>query len=283
MHRRFFIWLVTAFTGLLVAGTAWAAPPMGASARPMATESVLEGNSGTFSLELGYTYQETKEETTLPTTQSSSSSNSALSSQALPMLLRFQALPILEVRAGATPYLEQANNQDRTDMEFGALATVLPNSPVAPGIGIFARSVGTITDSTSEKPFGNLDLRLVISEDLLGLLLLDLNVGYWFVIAPESSCVLGTTTTCHTPSQSFVPLLFATRLPLFGVLSIFGEVEGFMNVSESDQSIWNTRFGAQVHLGESWSFDAGVSLGMSDAAPTTGVSAGLRWDFLDLY
>jgi hypothetical protein len=255
---------------------AMAAPPQGAKTRALATETVMEKDGGTLSVELGYDYAETKD------THVGGSGDGVV--DRLPMLLRFQALPMLEIRGGATPILGQPSETSRTDLELGALIGLLPSTVATPGLGLLIRGIGPIAENKPEH-FGELEIRMVSGMDIFELFSIDLNVGYWFAMGGTSACstsVLGT--SCAASPQHYVPLMVAARLPLFGLFTLFVESESYVNIDAGlSKSPSTYGFGSMIHLGDDFSLDIATRFGVTEVSEDFGISTGIRWTFVDLY
>ena len=169
MHHLFRAIIALASFALLPS-VALAAPPAGAHPRPLVTEQLDDKDMASLSLEVGYGYRERNESLLDP----------VIESDQIPVLLRAQLTPLLELRAGATPLLPRNETYSPSTMiEAGTLLNFLPPTAVTPGFGLLLRAMAP-TDDTSMPHFADVDIRLVSTINVMELMLFDINLGYWF-------------------------------------------------------------------------------------------------------
>jgi len=251
--------------------SAVAEPPAGAHPRPMVTEQLDDKDMASLSLEVGYAYKERGEGDLLrPIHQSDQ----------IPILLRAQLTPLLELRAGATPVLPRDDAYPTsTIVEAGTLLNFLPPTPVTPGFGLLVRAMAP-TDDTAYPHVADADVRLISTINLMSMMLLDINAGYWFGMGSTVGCEGG---ACNSAPNHFIPFHVAARLPLFGLVNLYAESENYLMLDDQmGESISSVAFGGQVEFSDSLALDFGMSLGVTDHAEDLTVRTGLRWSFIQL-
>jgi hypothetical protein len=267
-----YTWPIKAFTLAAIvfsSSIAFAEPPSGAHPRPMVTEQLDDKDMASLSLEVGYAYKERGEGDLIhPINQTDQ----------IPMLLRAQLTPLLELRAGATPVLQRDNAYpNSTIVEAGTLLNFLPPTAVSPGFGFLIRAM-VPTDDTAYPHFADMDMRLISTINLMGMMLLDINAGYWFGMGGMFGCDGG---NCDSSPNHFIPFHLAARLPLFGLVNLYAESENYLMLDDKiGESISSVAFGGQLEFSDSLALDFGMSLGVTDHADDLSVRTGLRWSFI---
>ena len=253
---------------LLVPSTSISAPPTGIAPRGATTETVAGKELLRLTLEGGYLYSE----------------GDALDANldAIPVLLRVQASPFLEIRGGAVTWRDREGGNWPVAWDTAVLLSALPATPVIPGVGIFAR-LGGETDNEQSPFIDNGEIRAVLSWSFLDAVILDTNLGYWIGAGNPVSCdVSDQSASCTAKSNHFVPALAALRFRLFDLLELYGESENYFSMEEfGDASTMMVNLGGVVTIAPSLRLDIGMGRSLQTAGPLL-VTAGFAWDITSL-
>lgn len=259
------------FLGFIVASlffssVLYAAPP----SIFQGTETLENKDMASLALEVGYEYNEME----------AAQGETAEQSDELPLRLRAQISPLLELRAGAIPKFDRSRDTQSTFVEGAVLLNALPPTPITPGFGLLMRTLAPLGDD-SEVYAADIDIRGIMTMSLIDLLTIDLNLGYWFGVGGTSFCETSVNGTfCDSPSQHFLPVMTAAHISLFDLLSLYVESENYFNLDKGLDDVYSkANLGGEIGLGESVSLQIGMGFGVSDTAEAITIQTGLTWHF----
>ena len=253
---------------LLGPSTSISAPPSGIAPRGATTETVAGKELLRLTLEGGYLYSE----------------GDAIDANldAIPVLLRVQVSPFLEVRGGAATWRDREGKNWPAAWDTAVLLSALPATPVIPGVGLFAR-LGGETGNEKNPFIDNGEIRAVLSWSFLDAVILDTNLGYWFGAGNQIPCEDSEQSAlCVANSNHFVPAFAALRFRLFDLLELYGESENYFSVEEfGDASTMMVNLGGVVSIAPSLRLDIGMGRSLETEGPLL-VTAGFAWDITSL-
>lgn len=255
--RRITAWAcVVALQGLTCA-LASADPHPAAPSRPTFSDPASAFEPGSLQLEAGYRFDV---------------QDSEVVRHSVPLMLRFQAHELLEVRVGIDTVVVQNDETGVGDLIAGVRGTFVAEDDWVPAIGaLFSATANTATRGLGQEG-SRLDGRLLVSKGIAGILSVDLNIG----VAGHVGGALD--------GSIDLPASIAATIPLFGLMSVYGELYGIFDLDEPSNEAWvSSILGVSFTALPELVIDAAVELGISDVAPDVGVMLGITWNIADFY
>lgn len=255
--------LAIALAATIVASTtaAFADPHPALPQRPTLTTAAIALEPGSMQLELGYLLARPAPDTTLHFT---------------PLAFRLAAHEAVELRLlwDGAAFAEQRNEATRQgvgDLTSQLLMHALGEGTWAPALGFLVGVRAPIGSRPFSLEATRVDARLALSKTL-AFARLDLNSGLFVDIDADGDSLFR------------LPLSIQAHFRLFGLLGLFGEVEGWFPMDEeSGDPPFTGRLGLQFEALDELVIDGFVGFGLTETAPEIALGLGLTWNFGDFY